>query len=391
MSPVRLLSCFVGLCVAALPLAGCTPSKATRTPGNLPSVADETGQSKCKVNASSNKPLVVEWAAADRTQVEAGARRGIVAVRYVGCEMELLPACVLPGSYGYIATSAKRENVKVISQDELYAQMPVGALKLEAKLEREGELNVEMMIVGRKDADKTDFTTADLMGQCANATHVISGLTVGAFQFYAGRGLDAGAAVELGNAGGGASTSRDRSLLSSDGDLAACTSATATDPMPPGQCAALLRVEVVPVIPVANVAPGGTLQPQGSTGAVVGTDITPTSAPSRGEVNRLLREDPELARRYKRSRSIITGGAVMTGIGGVGLIAGAVIASQGGGGEEALAAMFGVFGAATLVGVVLLATGLPLRAKVRRNAADRARGIARVRFAPAAGGLTMSF
>src|SRR5690349_841078 len=92
---VRLLSSFVGLAVAAGPIVGCAPGKrGTKNPGNLPSVADETGQTKCKVNASSNKPLVVEWPAADRTQVEAGARRGIVAVRYVGCEMELLPACV---------------------------------------------------------------------------------------------------------------------------------------------------------------------------------------------------------------------------------------------------------------------------------------------------------
>jgi hypothetical protein len=179
---VRLLSSFVGLAVAAGPIVGCAPGKrASKNPGNLPSVADETGQTKCKVNASSNKPLVVEWPAADRTQVEAGARRGIVAVRYVGCEMELLPACVLPGTYGYVATTAKRENVKVTSQDELYAHMPVGAFKLEAELERQGELNVDMMIVGRKDADKVDFTSAELGHQCARATHVVSGLTVGAF------------------------------------------------------------------------------------------------------------------------------------------------------------------------------------------------------------------
>ncbi len=390
---VRLLSSFVGLTLAAMPIAGCTPGKrGTRTPGNLPSVADETGQTKCKVSASSNKPLVVEWPAADRTQVEAGARRGIVAVRYVGCEMELLPACVLPGTYGYIATTAKRENVKVTSQDELYAHMPVGAFKLEAQLEREGELNVDMMIVGRKDADKTDFTSADLTGQCARATHVVSGLTVGAFEFYAGRGLKAGADVGIGNAGGGASTARDRSLLTSDGDLASCTAATANDTVPPGQCAALLRVEVVPIaIATMPAGGGGAVPPPSTDGNVVTPDVGPSSpVVGRGTVNEIIRNDPELYRRYKRARSVITGGAVLTGIGGVGLIAGGVIVGTGGGGEAA-PAIFGVFGAAALTGIVLLAIGVPVRGKVRRDAESRARGVARVGFEVAPGGFGLRF
>jgi hypothetical protein len=388
MRRVRLLSCFVALGVGVMPVLGCVPGKrASRTPGTLPSVADETGQAKCKVSASSNKPLVVEWPAADRTEVEAGARRGIVAVRYVGCEMELLPACVLPGNYGYIATSAKRENVKVTSQDELYAQMPVGALKLEAQLEREGELNVEMMIVGRKDADRVDFTTADLGGHCERATHVISGLTVGAFQFYAGRGLSAGAAVELGNAGGGASTSRERSLLSSDGDLTACTAAAASDPSPPGQCAALLRLEVLPIVAAPAAVP-----PASTTTNVVASELADSPPPlARGTVNDIIRNDPGLYKRYRRARSLVTAGAVMIPVGGVGLITGAVIVTQGGPGEAATAAIFGLFGATAIIGVALLAAGLPLRGKVRRDAQSRARGLARMRFEPALGGIAMRF
>jgi hypothetical protein len=294
---------------------------------------------------------------------------------------------VLPGAYGYSPTTAKRENVKVTTQDELYAHMPVGAFKLEADLQREGELNVEMMIVGRKDADKTDFTSADLGSQCARATHVVSGLTVGAFQFYAGKGLHAGADVGIGNVGGGASTDRDRSLLSSDGDINSCTGATATDAAPPGQCAALLRLEVVPIA-IATGSGGGAPMPANA--SPVATADTGSPVIGRGQINDIIRNDADLYRRYKRTRGMVTGGAVMTGIGGAGLIAGAAIVGTGGGGD-AMGAVFGVFGATAVVGVVLLAAGIPLRNKVRRDAENRARGLARLRVMPAPGGFAMRF
>ena len=57
------------------------------------------GATKCYVKASQRKPLVVEWRAEDRAELETQARKGLVVVRYDGCEMEVLSRCKGPGQY----------------------------------------------------------------------------------------------------------------------------------------------------------------------------------------------------------------------------------------------------------------------------------------------------
>lgn len=225
-----------------------------------------TGEAKCGVRSSTAKPLVVEWPAAERAALEARSSRGLVAVRYQGCEMEVLTTCTVGGAYEYVGLTQKREGVKISNADELYAQLPVGAAGLEAKLERAGELNVDMVIVGRREADKNVFNERDLEGRCDNATHVITGLTVGAFSFYSGAAAEVGAAAKTHNVGVGASSSSEQEVLKSDGDGQACVGASTSDDVPPEGCAALLRVEVVPIDRIFS-SPASTTASNGSSGS----------------------------------------------------------------------------------------------------------------------------
>lgn len=289
----------------AILASGCPkPGAATEHMTQAPSFAEETGQSKCGVRKSSDKPLVVEWPAADRAALEARATRSLVAVRYEGCEMEVLTSCRALGEYRYLGLTQKREGVRIQNADELYAQLPVGAASLEGKLERAGQLNVDMVIVGRKEADKSEFTERDLEGRCEQATHVITGLTVGAFSFYAGASAELGGSVRVGNVGGGAGSSSEREVLRQDGDESACVAATTGDEVPPPGCGALLRVEVVPIEhTLASRPTSGTSQPADQ----------PPPVPM----------DPELERKI-RSYKILTGvgygltlGMVATLYGGV--------------------------------------------------------------------------
>jgi hypothetical protein len=237
-----------------------------------PDFATQTGQAKCGVKASAAKPLVVEWPAADRAALESRAHRGLVAVRYQGCEMEVLTNCTVQGTYSYLGLNQKREGVRIKSVDELYAQLPVGAVGLEAKLERAGQLNVDMVIVGRKEAERAEFTERDLEGRCSDATHVITGLTVGVFSFYAGASAEIGAGVKVGNIGAGVSSGTEREVLKQDGNEDACAAATQADVDAPPGCGALLRVEVVPIDrifggdTVADGSGGGGTPTSGGTG-----------------------------------------------------------------------------------------------------------------------------
>jgi hypothetical protein len=227
-----------------------------------PTLEGSTG--KCKAGNEASKSLVVEWPMGDRAALESRVQQGLVAVRYRNCEMELITNCSVTGAYKYIAVTPKTENVKITNADELYAKIPIGAVRLEGQLARAGELNVDMIQVGRHEADRYRFMEADLTGRCEGATHVVTGLSVGAFVFYSGAGADigiSGSATGTGIEAGAASTAS-KQVLNRDGDAAAC-GVTQTVAGPPPGCAALLRVEVVPID-----------RPEPTTTATTGTGTT---------------------------------------------------------------------------------------------------------------------
>lgn len=172
--------------------------------------------------------------------------------------MEVLSGCDVDGRYAFVPTSRKQERVTIRDEDELYARLPIGAASLAATLARQGQLVVDMTIVGRAQADRHVLSRSELHGRCDGATHVLTGLTVGAFSLYAGAGLEAGARAQLGAAGAGAAHMRSREILARDGDPMGCDGTAVTTPAPatgeerhadapPPGCGALLRVEAVPL------------------------------------------------------------------------------------------------------------------------------------------------
>src|SRR5215469_3675574 len=56
-------------------------------------------QAKCKVAAAHENPLVTEWPAPEKANLEARLREGTVVVAYAGCTMRLLPQCRATGKY----------------------------------------------------------------------------------------------------------------------------------------------------------------------------------------------------------------------------------------------------------------------------------------------------
>jgi hypothetical protein len=240
-----------------LALSACGPNLADRV-ARAPAF-DRPGETKCGVARSRSEPLVVEWPSAARAELEALSRTGVVAVRYTGCEMEVLASCSAPGKYAYTAITPKRDHVAIRNEDDLYANIPLGAAKLEGKLASSGELDVDMAIVGRYASDRAVVTADQLQGpDCARATHVVSALTVGAFDFSAGSDAAVSGGASVGNAGGGASSSSSRELLNSDGQRTACGTAKTSDASPPEACGAIVRLEVVPL---------GQAKQEGSVGA----------------------------------------------------------------------------------------------------------------------------
>jgi len=233
--------------VAAIILAACgggnTASQLAKAPDFNPK-----DQTQCSVEKSQAKPLIVEWPSADRGELESQAHnRGVVVVRYQGCEMQVLDGCTVPISYAYTALTRKKDRVQMRDADDLYANIPVGAARFEAKLQKSGELDVDMTMVGRWEAGRRSVRPDELQGTCDGATHIVAALTVGAFTFTAGADATVGGGVSVAGAGGGAQSSAQREMLNADGDESACEKSLPDDKAPPPNCGAMLRLEVVPL------------------------------------------------------------------------------------------------------------------------------------------------
>jgi hypothetical protein len=247
---LQVVALVVSLVLAAVLPAGCGGPGLAASLVKVPKYTP-AGETTCGIVPSPSRPLVVEWPALDRAALEARAKQGLVAVRYVGCDIEVLPQCAAPAryAYAYTATTTKHDTVHIQNEDDLYSNLPLGAAKLEAKLERAGELRVDMTIVGRYAAALQGMPRNELVGpDCARATHVISGLTVGEFALTAaGRAAVAGQAQLLAKASARAASTASEEDLAQDGDAQACARATAQDGRPPDGCAAPLRIEVTPI------------------------------------------------------------------------------------------------------------------------------------------------
>lgn len=211
-------------------------------------------EAKCSIAKSHSEPLVVEWPSSARAKLESLSHKGVVVVAYQGCEMSVLGHCKAPGAYTFSPTTRKRDVVTIKDADELYANIPTGAAKLEGKLATYGQLNVSMTIVGRYESSKPFVSSAELEGDCAGATHVLVGLTTGAFKFFAGTGAEVGGKVDVMGAGAGGKSSTSNELLNEDGVESACANASTQANSPPADCGAILKVEVMPLNRTASSA-----------------------------------------------------------------------------------------------------------------------------------------
>lgn len=244
MSPTRAwpLPSLAGLLLASAPL-GC--SSLLRTPStNAP--ASSALATRCSIGASQTSVIVTEWAASERANMEASLHAGAVAVAFSGCTMQVLPQCRLGGSYVWQRTSPSTDVIRIQDESDLFTKLPLGAVALEAELQRAGLLQVVTMVSGQHRLQGFTAPEVPHTEACAQATHVLGALSVGAFSMFSGQRTQGGAAISIQNVGslGGGNTS-DLQLLRSAGTTSAC--ALATNEQADGNCAAPLQAFLEPI------------------------------------------------------------------------------------------------------------------------------------------------
>jgi hypothetical protein len=224
-------------------LLGCAP-RLPSLGSTLPLALGASG--KCRVAASQNSPLVTEWPASEKANLEAMSHSGAVLVAYSGCAMRVLPACRVRGSYRWQRTTPATDTLEITSEDELYARLPLGAASLEAELKRAGKLSVQTTVAGQLRLEDDHPPNVPTDGPCAQATHLVTALAIGAFTLTAGANTGAqgkASVTAIGETGG--SATRSASIMRSAGDPAVCGAGTNEGPQ--ANCASPIQVFLAPL------------------------------------------------------------------------------------------------------------------------------------------------
>lgn len=206
--------------------------------------SDPTPLAKCKVAPSQSSPLVTEWPASEKAHLESLLNERAVAVSYSGCDLKILDACRIKGTYSFHRTTLATDTLEIKSEDDLYAKLPLGAVSLEGELQRSGRLAVRTTVAGqlRLNEEIGDVPTA---GACARATHVVTALSVGTFKLLSGGGVSGRAGVDVAGAGAGAKVSREEEVLREAGDPSTCAQVKSADDS--SQCSSPIQIFLEPI------------------------------------------------------------------------------------------------------------------------------------------------
>jgi transposase len=233
--------CFVLL--ALLAVSGCGAGAQSTAP--VAPEAPTGGLAKCEVAASHESPLVTEWPASEKANLESRLREGGVVVAYSGCEMRLLPGCRAGGSYEWRRTTTSTDSFEILTQDDLYTKLPLGAAALEGELSNSGRLAVRTTVSGQLGLTGADPGRIPITGACQGATHLVSGLSIGAFQLKTGGATSVSGGAEVGGLGATAGTGREEATLRSAGTPGTCMEATVEAPH--SECRSPIQIFLTPL------------------------------------------------------------------------------------------------------------------------------------------------
>jgi hypothetical protein len=189
------------------------------------------------------------WDSASRSNINRLQKLGVVAVRYQqeGCnvELEVLSNCTGEGSYTYSGYAAREQKVMRNSR-ELYAQLPIGAAGLQAKVAGEKALRTDYMLAGSLTLDNRSYERTDLKGGCDRATHVVSAIFVGGFAMASGDEQTIAGGLSVFGVGVGSESTESKHVMVTEGRAEACEAAMQSG-KPENQCLTPLRLVLLPL------------------------------------------------------------------------------------------------------------------------------------------------
>lgn len=262
MTPKRTLlrprSAVLALATAALCALASAPACGTKNVGSKlapeqPSATEALGsRMACTDTKVVVEPYVVDLRGADRSHLEATMSEGIAVVRYDCNGLEILKGCAIKGAapdpYTFVGVSLKEDQVQIDTLDQLKANLPASAVKLEGELTSGASIDIGLLMIGRKSVPNDVIVREDLSGPgCEGATHFVRSAIVGAFAVEKGTQGKARVAAEIFKAGASAGSEANQRVANRDGKPEDCQVAKPGDKSPPDQCRAAITIELYPI------------------------------------------------------------------------------------------------------------------------------------------------
>lgn len=182
----------------------------------------------------------LRWSAEERERFARDARSGGVVVRAEGCNWVILPSCKVASSYEYHARALRRERRDQGSEFGVGVSGSAGAAP---GVNRDGSATRDVVVAGGFELPRLP-TTADLVGACAGATHVVAGYATGAFRISGGQSRSAGVHVPY---AGQVASNEWSSSVQQAGRLESCEQRSDNGSAPPVDCSATISLDVVPL------------------------------------------------------------------------------------------------------------------------------------------------
>lgn len=240
-------------------LFGCAGGASALGPEARPPTAAQAFDGvQCSAVRPQLEPDLMAWDAGERANVKSLSDQGTVVVRYEarGCDvrLEVLSNCIGDARYEYQAYAAKQRKV-AHNQQELFAELPLGAATLSGRLHGGRSLRADYALVGLRTLKAgVAFQRAQLRGpECDRATHVVARVYVGGFAIAAGDSQSLSAATSVFGLGGGGAVGASAEVFGEEGVAEACDRA-ATTGKESAQCGVPLRLGLLPLDAPAEVA-----------------------------------------------------------------------------------------------------------------------------------------
>src|SRR5687768_16047114 len=96
--------------LVCLSLAGCRPVSIAAKP-NVPTVESTGEGTRCRNAAGHDQPLVTEWPASEKANLESQIRQGGVVVSFTGCTMTVLTQCRTKEPYFWVRTTPSSDHI----------------------------------------------------------------------------------------------------------------------------------------------------------------------------------------------------------------------------------------------------------------------------------------